>query len=132
MNTPTSNRELIFIIEDDAFLSTILTSKMSQLYTVRTFPTAEEMLTVISEETPSLILLDIYLPGLNGLDALEQLRASTNGAKIPVIVISNTDDPKDRDIATKLGAHFMVKALTDPGDIMKKVTNVLEASYSSK
>ena len=132
MNPTPNTKKTIFLIEDDTFLSTIMTSKMNELYIVHGFASAEEALPVISTDKPDLILLDIYLPGLNGLDALEQIKQNPDTAKIPVIVVSNTDEQKDRDRATKLGAHFMIKAMTEPGDILKKVTEVLESSTSSK
>ena len=125
MSPKPDNHKIIFLVEDDTFLSSILTARMSELYTIRSFATAEELLKALITDKPDLILLDIYLPGLNGLDALEQLRQHHDTAKLPVIVVSNTDDQKDRSRAMKLGAHFMIKAMTDPGDIMKKVNETL-------
>ena len=88
---------------------------------------AEALLEALKQTVPDLILLDIFLPGMNGLDALEQLRKDEKTQHVKVIVVSNTDEQKDRDRASSLHADFLIKAMTDPQDIVKAVQDKLQA-----
>lgn len=118
----------VFIVEDDTFLGKILIDKMAEEHVDTTLLTSSEALLGALEHTiPDLILLDIFLPGMNGLDALEQLRKDEKTQHIKVIVVSNTDEQKDRDRASSLHAEFIIKAMTDPQDIVKKVQDTLKA-----
>lgn len=113
--TPTN----IFIVEDDAFLGSILTQKIQDAnLQVTRFISAEDAIKALESTTPDIILLDIYLPGMNGLKALEIIKQNPKTKDICVIVVSNTDEKKDRDEATRLGAKFLIKAITDPKEII--------------
>lgn len=59
---------------------------------------------------PDIILLDLGLPRMNGYEVLEQIRTTIHLAKIPVIVLTTSRDPKDEALCRKLGANiFMSK-----------------------
>lgn len=122
-----TNTKKVFIVEDDTFLGTILTDKMNeaQIHT-SLFGNGEALIEALKTTTPDLILLDIFLPGMNGLDALEYIRKDDATKHINVIVVSNTDEQKDRERATALHADFLIKAMTDPEDIVKAVKEKLE------
>ena len=70
----------------------------------------KEVLSLISEETPGaddleLIILDLNLPRHDGIEILERLRESTRLAHVPVVVLTSSDSPQDRLVATHLGAR---------------------------
>lgn len=80
----------------------------------------------IKEERPDLILLDILLPGMNGLELLKRKNEDPNIAFIPVIVISNLGSKSEVDQAIKLGAKdYIVKAQFSPKEVVKKANNFL-------
>lgn len=120
MNPTQPHPTHIFVVEDDVFLGNILTQKVKEAHIeVTRFMSAEDMLKALETVTPDIILLDIYLPGVNGLQALATLRDNPKTKDICVIVVSNTDEKKDRDEAARLGAKFLIKAITDPEEIIK-------------
>ena len=60
-------------------------------------------------ETPVLIVLDLNLPRHDGLEILERLRESRRLSGVPVVVLTSSDSPQDRLIATKLGARMYLR-----------------------
>ncbi len=117
----------VFIVEDDVFLGRVLSSQVREAeMDVKLFTTAEDALEALKTETPNIILMDIFLPGINGLDALEQIRKIEALKTLPVLVVSNTDETKDRDRAISLGAQFLIKGASTPDEIVKHVTDILE------
>src|SRR4030042_4546721 len=79
------------------------------------------------EFKPNLILLDVMMPNVDGLEMLKNLKANEETKKIPVILLTNvggSDEDVKRGIS--LGAvAYMVKAHYDPKDVVKKVKEIL-------
>ena len=119
----------VFIVEDDVFLGRVLSGQIREAkMDAQLFTMAEDALEALKTTIPSIILMDIFLPGINGLDALEQIRKNEATKHVPVLVVSNTDEAKDRDRAVSLGAEFMIKGASTPDDIVKHVADILEDS----
>jgi two-component system, cell cycle response regulator DivK len=83
------NAQLILIIEDNA-LNRKLVRDVLQAKGYRTLETetAEEGVRLAREQLPALVLMDIQLPGMNGIEALGQLRADPTTRAIPVIAVT--------------------------------------------
>lgn len=81
--------ELILIIEDNE-KNRKLCRDVLQVKGYRTVEseTAEEGLKLVEEKGPALILMDIQLPGMDGITAMKQLKADPHSAKIPIIAIT--------------------------------------------
>lgn len=81
--------ELILIIEDNE-KNRKLCRDVLQVKGYRTVEseTAEEGLKLVEEKAPALILMDIQLPGMDGITAMKQLKADPHTAKIPIIAIT--------------------------------------------
>jgi two-component system nitrogen regulation response regulator NtrX len=95
-------------------------------YTVREAATAEEGLEGISPEAPEVILLDLMLPGMSGLEALPRFADRAPGT--PVIMMSGKATLGDAVEATRLGAfHFVEKPLT-PEAVLLTLRGALEVS----
>jgi len=65
--------------------------------------TGEEGVALATEKLPDLVLMDIQLPGINGIQALGQLRANATTAKIPVIAVTASVMQQDRKLITEAG-----------------------------
>ena len=75
---------------------------------------------------PSVILLDISLPDIDGFEVLKQIKADPNIANIPVVIMSNFSRPEDIEWGKRLGAKkFVEKASVVPADIADIVRSVL-------
>ena len=81
-----------------------------------------EALEKAERERPSLILLDIMLPDLNGLDVLKKLKQNPQTANIPVWMISNLAEQVNKETANSLGAtEYLVKASFTPKQVTTKI-----------
>lgn len=82
----------------------------------------------MSLDCPNLVILDLNLPKKTGRDVLARLRKSPQCAKLPVIIFSSSDDPRDKQEAARLGADdYVVKSsnLEKLMEIGAAVKNVL-------
>ncbi len=118
----------IEIVEDDPFLKEMMSKKLTAAkYTVVPAADGKEGIKKAKEEQPDLILLDLILPGIDGYQVLEKLKADKETSKIPVVIISNLGQKEEVDKGLDLGAaDFLVKAHFTPDDIIDKVKEVLK------
>ena len=101
---------VIYIIDDEITIREGLQMAMAQTYDVHTFVDAESALSAMPDIKPDLVLLDIGLPGMNGIDALKQLRAAC--PDLPVIIITAYEEIDIVIDAMKNGAYdFIVKPI---------------------
>ncbi|MDR0337933.1 MAG: response regulator, partial [Planctomycetaceae bacterium] len=83
------SKEQILVIEDEQdILSMVRLRLESRGFVVVTAESGELALRWLAEHKPDLILLDLMLPGINGLEVLKQIRNNRNLAKIPILIIS--------------------------------------------
>ena len=71
--------------------------------------------------TPDLIFLDIKLPKYNGLEVLEKIRAHKETARVPVVMLTSSDDWNDIDQSYKLGANSFIRKAIDIDQYMEDV-----------
>lgn len=113
----------ILIVEDDnaiAGLYNIVFSK--QHYSVEIARDGEEAMTKVKSFVPDMILLDIMMPKMNGLQVLQKLKANQEFQHIPVIVLSNLTEVSTEGALMQAGAvMFVVKSHYLPGEIVTLV-----------
>jgi len=84
-----------------------------------------EALEKANEEKPDLILLDIMMPEVSGLETLRRLKSSPETAKIPVIMLTAKGDPKTLQQAMAAGALFHITKPFFPKKLTERVKKVL-------
>ena len=101
----------IAILDDDPSVRTAISRLISASgMTGASFANCMELFHGIAPFKPDCIILDLYMPGLDGLEVMSYLRK--NGTKEPIILVTAQDDPALRDICLKAGANaFMRKPL---------------------
>jgi two-component system sensor histidine kinase/response regulator len=92
------------VVEDDPLNQQYLKLLLRHDYTVDAAFDAEEAFEKLAQQTFDLVVLDIMLPGLSGLDMLKQLRSHPDTAQIPVILVSAKANPDDVARGLQLGA----------------------------
>lgn len=92
MDIHTYPMKRVLIIEDDQTLVSAYKMKLSPHFELKNAITGEEGLEYAHEWKPSLILLDLYLPGKTGQEVLKELKADGHTKNIPVIVFTNLED----------------------------------------
>lgn len=92
--------------EDDRFLTTRIIKKLPFAVEIEICKNGDEALKRIlskSLELPELILLDLQLPKMGGIDLLTKIRATHSDKELPVIILSSSDNPGDIALCQELG-----------------------------
>ncbi|MBU2037292.1 response regulator [Patescibacteria group bacterium] len=126
--TPNGVNQKILLIEDDKFLRDLIAKKLvAENYEVIEALDGESGIIKTKESAPSLILLDLILPGLDGFDVLAKIKADPTTQKIPVIVLSNLSQQEEVERVLNLGAvDFLIKAHLTPNEIIAKIKLLLK------
>lgn len=86
-----------------------------------------EGLKIMKEIKPSLILLDIVMPKMGGLEVMEEMAKDQELSKIPIMVISNSGQPIELDKAKELGARdWLIKTEFNPQEVVEKIKKQME------
>lgn len=121
----------IMIIEDDKFFRDLVSQKITQggFDVVEAFD-AKKGLEMLPVERPSLILLDLILPGMDGFEFLEKIKADDQFKTIPVIILSNLGQKEEIERGIRLGAEdFLVKVNFTPDEVAEKIREVFQKKY---
>jgi DNA-binding response OmpR family regulator len=121
-------KKTILIVEDDVMLRATLEERFQKAgYKVLTSGDAEEVLVLVANKQPDVLVLDLILPLKDGITLLEELR--TSGCTVPVFLLSNLLGSGElRNDAERLGASFHNKTSTSPDELVALVTKTLEES----
>ncbi len=118
-------KEVILVVEDDTMLNWSLQEDLTQRgYRVISAQTGEEALERINEEIPDLILLDIMLPGIDGIGVLKRLGQLTK--EVVVIVLTASDVVQTAVEAMKLSAYDYISKPFDMDGVAITIHNALE------
>ncbi|MBN1523838.1 MAG: response regulator transcription factor [Spirochaetales bacterium] len=116
----------ILIVEDDQDILDLISHHLvKEGYTVRTETNGSSALLQIGSLNPDLILLDIMLPGIDGLEICRQVKSNTDTADIPIIMVSAKDAEADITKGLDLGADDYVTKPFSPSVLASRVKAVL-------
>jgi DNA-binding response OmpR family regulator len=123
-----SSKRTILIVEDEPGFRQIYRDMFeSEGYSVMEADDGEKGLVSAELESVDLVLLDLILPKVGGLDALRKLREHKTKDQLPVIILSVLGDQQSVNTGLDLGANdYVVKGYTDPKDILKKIAATLK------
>jgi two-component system cell cycle response regulator DivK len=101
---------VILVVEDNERNLKLLRDVLEYAgYDVRVARTGEDGVTLAVKEPPDLVLMDLQLPGIDGTEALRQLRASPRTADIPVVAVTAQAMKQDRERALEVGFNGYVE-----------------------
>ena len=115
---------MIYIVDDDTFFSKMIEKSLNRHFSIKSFEKAEDAISALSDEKPSILLLDIELPGMNGINAIKEIKEIS-----PDTVIMMLTGNKDINLivsAIKNGASdYMVKPI-DANTLVAKINKELK------
>ncbi|MBT3356511.1 response regulator [bacterium] len=113
----------ILVIEDDKFISEVYIARLSKEgFETVLVGDGEAAIKKAKEETPDLILLDIFIPKIGGMDVLRVLKEKDETRNIPVVMLTNATEEEYIDNAMGMGAvDYLVKSNYTPEEIVHKV-----------
>jgi two-component system, response regulator len=123
----------VAIIEDDMAIVQMYRTKFeNEGYEVATAPDGASGLELIESFEPDIILLDLMMPNMNGLDMLSKLRGQPGGRNAKVVVLTNMGDTETATRVYKLTADdYIVKAEMTPKQVAERVKALLARQESS-
>jgi len=120
----------LLLVEDDRFLRRACEVSLKQRgFAVTSAVDGEEGLRLARSERPDLILLDMLMPKLSGLDVLKALRSDASTRELRVLVLSNSSREQDVQEVTRLGIEgYLVKSNLSLQSLGDEVTRILAAA----
>jgi len=117
----------ILIVEDDPLISRLYQKIFTfEKYEVELAADGEEGLVKARNYKPTVILLDVMMPKLNGLQVLERLKADTETKDTPVVMLTNLAGEKDAETALSKGAvKYIIKSEHEPKEVANMVKEIL-------
>ena len=122
-----SSKKTILIVEDDEFLRSLTAKRLEkENYHIEVAVDGENAISVIETIHPSLILLDLLLPGKDGFEVLKKIRSTDATKAIPVIIFSNLGQKDDIEKAKALGVdYFLIKDNFTLDDVVGKIKKLI-------
>lgn len=121
--------KILLIVEDDPLMQRMYQKIFTfEKYEVATASNGEEGLDKVRTLKPTVVLLDVMMPKMNGLQVLEKIKADPDIKHIPVIMLTNLAGEKDAESALMKGAvKYIVKSEHDPKQIVAMVKEIIAA-----
>ena len=116
----------ILLIEDEASISKLISKLLtSQNYKVLSTSSAKDGLSIITSHCPDVVILDLGLPDMDGLDVLRQVRSWSS---LPIIVVSARTQEKEKVLALDLGADDYISKPFGNAELLARVRTVIRHS----
>lgn len=122
-----ADKNLILAVDDEADILNLLEFNLKKAsHNVITAMDGEEALLLAAKKTPDLILLDVMLPNMDGMDVLKALKKDSSTENIPVIMLTAKGEEVDRILGFELGADDYITKPFSPREMLLRVKAVLK------
>jgi two-component system phosphate regulon response regulator PhoB len=119
-------KEKILVVEDDEDILELIDYNLTREgYQVLKVTTGEEALNVENREQPDLVILDLMLPGMDGLEVCRRLRNNPKGGNVPIVMVTAKGEESDVVAGLELGADDYVVKPFSPKVLIARIRNVL-------
>jgi DNA-binding response OmpR family regulator len=132
--TEESKKYKVIIVDDDAFLVNMYALKFSKSgVEVIACRSGDEVLEKLRQgQKVDLILLDVVIPGMDGITILENIRKEKLSEGVPIVMLTNQNDEKDIGRANNLGvAGYIVKATMTPSEVVDETLSIIKDNKKS-
>ena len=121
---------VILLVEDHPTNRKLLRDILQLQFEVAEAESAEKALEFLHRHTPDMIMMDMQLPGMDGLSLVRRLKTDPQQAAIPIIAVSARALPRDIEQAKAAGCmEYITKPITDdPFTFLERITRILLAS----
>lgn len=118
----------ILIVEDEQAYAQLLRDKLVQKYEVLEAPDGKKGLSLALQQQPDLILLDVRMPKMDGLDVLKNLRKDKRGKTAKVILLTNLEanDKIVMQVTKDLPTYYFVKSDVELDYVLEKIQDLLQ------
>lgn len=121
-----SVEQTVLVVDDTEANVDILVDALADDFDIAVAMDGESALEILAEDPVHLVLLDVMMPGMDGWEVCEKIKADPATSSVPVIFLSGKSDPADKKKGLGLGAvDFIAKPFNVP-DVIKRVKDILE------
>ena len=118
-------QKTVFVVDDSDVNLTVVKKSLKDQYRVFTMASVEKMFKLLEKFKPDLILLDVYMPDIDGFEALSSLKNNNEYKDIPVVFLTGTIDPSVETRGVELGvSDFILKPFKE-SDLLNKINTLL-------
>lgn len=122
----------ILVAEDDPDIANLLAHYLRKAgFEPDLVESGRDVLPRIKKAPPDLLLLDLMLPGLDGLEVCRAVRADEDTAFIPIIIVTARGEESDRIVGLELGADDYITKPFSPGEVVARVRALLRRTSRS-
>ncbi|MFJ9950235.1 response regulator transcription factor [Kitasatospora sp. NPDC091207] len=122
----------ILVVDDDLTVGEVVAGYLTRAgHRVDRACDGDQGLDLARAHRPDLLVLDLMLPGIDGLEVLRRLRATADGADLPVVMLTAKGDEADRVLGLELGADDYVTKPFSPRELVLRVQSVLRRSRAA-
>lgn len=120
------SKEKILVVEDDEDILELIRYNLNKEgYSVFSVTTGEEALSLERKVKPDMVILDLMLPGMDGLEVCRRLRSGPDKARVPIIMVTAKGEESDIVTGLELGADDYVVKPFSPKVLIARIRNVL-------
>lgn len=123
----------ILIVEDDPSMSRMYKRSFAfEGYEVEIAEDGQQGIDMARSVKPAMILMDIMMPNMNGLEALERLKGDPETKGIPIVMLTNLGSDKDAETALSKGAlQYIIKSEHEPEEVVGMIKEILSKNTPS-
>ncbi|HEY8030389.1 MAG TPA: response regulator transcription factor [Gaiellaceae bacterium] len=118
--------QTVLVVEDEASIASFVAAYLKNAgFTVRTTASGNEALRLVESEKPSLVVLDLMLPDLDGVEVCKRIRQHSD---LPVLMLTARDEDVDKIIGLEVGADDYMTKPFNPRELVARVRAILRRS----
>ncbi len=123
------SQKKILVVEDEPDIRHLVHYNLAQeRFAVLDAENGEQALEIIIREKPQLVVLDLMLPGLSGLELCKKLRAKAETARLPILILTAKAEEADRVVGLEMGADDYLTKPFSPRELVARVKAILRRS----
>src|SRR2546430_3399337 len=129
-NPMSSSTQSVLVVEDEASIASFVSLYLKNAgYEVRTASNGTDALASAQSEQPSLIVLDLMLPDIDGIEICRRLRQKSD---VPILMLTARDEDVDKIIGLEVGADDYMTKPFNPRELVARVKSILRRSTSDR
>lgn len=125
--------ERVLIVDDDPDILRLVSYNLTQAgFDIVTADTGRKAIEAVQRHPPDLVILDVMLPDIDGMEVCRTLRGHESSRRIPIIMLTARGDEIDRVVGFELGADDYVGKPFSPRELVLRVKSVLRRAHSDR
>src|SRR5437764_5220140 len=125
-----SSTQSVLVVEDEASIASFVSLYLKNAgYIVRTASTGSEALSQVAAQEPSLIVLDLMLPDIDGIEVCRRIRKASD---VPILMLTARDEDVDKIIGLEVGADDYLTKPFNPRELVARVKSILRRAVPER